>query len=295
MESGRSKVSIIIPHYNQKECLERLLPTIANQTYDDYEVIIIDDCTPDRSVVGYIKGFIKDYDNMRLVENAQNLLFIKTVNKGIVLANGEYICLLNADTKVTSNFVQRNVEIMDADRSVGALSCIIVDQHGNNWFSGGSFRGGFPVNLKDDFQGIRTADFAAGTASFYRREVFERIGLFDESLGMYHEDVEFGLRIRAQTNYKACMFSDKLVVHNKAPSIPHTAIYYYGYRNHILILRKYCPRYLPKVLLSHLRDIADLLATPISKPRPKSFLFWHGIALSVTRGVLAGLVKRQSK
>ena len=49
MGNGKIKVTIIIPHYNQKECLKVLLPSIANQTFTDYEVIIIDDFTPDRS------------------------------------------------------------------------------------------------------------------------------------------------------------------------------------------------------------------------------------------------------
>jgi len=87
------------------------------------------------------------------------------------------------------------------------------------------------------------------------------------------------------------MFSDKLVTHYLAPSIPNHEIYYLGHRNHVLILRRYCPRYLPKVLLSYSREIANFLAVSILKPSPRLFL----IALSVARGVLAGLLKRQSK
>jgi CDP-glycerol glycerophosphotransferase len=49
------RVSIIIPHYNQKECLKTLLPSIANQTFRNYDVLVIDDCTPDRSAVEYIE------------------------------------------------------------------------------------------------------------------------------------------------------------------------------------------------------------------------------------------------
>jgi len=312
MENSKCKVSIIIPHYNQKEYLKRLLPSIANQTFADYEVIIIDDATPDRSVVEYIKTFIKDHGNMRLVENTENMRFIKTCNKGIELAMGEYICLLNADTEVKNNFVERNVEILDADGSIGALSCVIVDQDGDNWFTGGSFKGGLPVNLKDDFQGIRPVDFVAGTAPFYRKDVFDRIGLLDENYRMYHEDIEFGLRLRAETDYKACMFPEKLVAHYLAGSIPLREMYDLARRNHILMLKKYYPRYLPKVLLWYTLDITrtlvrDLLEpTPnlslFVKPRPwKLFLFvkmklrcflW---ALNMAGGILAGLVNRQSK
>ena len=288
MENNRPKVSIIIPHYNQIECLKRLLPSIANQTFEDYEVIIIDDATPDRSAVEHITTFIKDHRKMRLVQNAENMRFIRTCNKGIGLAKGEYICLLNSDTEMKGNFIERNVEILDADGSIGGLSCILVDQEGKNWFTGGSFKRGLPVNLTDDFEGIRAVDFVAGTAPFYRREVFDRIGFFDENYHMYHEDVEFGLRLRAETNYKACMFPEKLVVHFLVSSIPKPEVYYFRYRNYMLLLRKYNPTHLPVMFLYILLAIISLLTFRLSR-RSLDYVTY------TIKGTLHGLVSRQSE
>jgi GT2 family glycosyltransferase len=291
MSDSKKKVTVIIPHYNQKECLKAVLPSIANQTFNDYEVIIIDDCSPDKSVVEYIKSFVKDYENMRLIENAENMRFIKTVNEGIKLAEGDYVCLLNSDTEVKKDFVQRNVEVMDGDQSIGALSCIVVDKDGKNWFTGGRFKSGFMVYLVDDFQGIRSVDFVAGTASFYRREVFNEIGLFDEDFTMYHEDVEFGLRMKSKTNYRTCMFAEKLVIHYVVPSIPRGDFFCYLNRNHIMLLRRYGKRYIPKiVLLNTLRQIANLLFVSVTKKDVRTVLFsWY-----VVRGTLDGLVRRQN-
>ena len=53
MKDEKIKVSNIIPHYNQKLCLERLLPNLADQTFKDFEVIIIDDCTPHKATVSF--------------------------------------------------------------------------------------------------------------------------------------------------------------------------------------------------------------------------------------------------
>jgi GT2 family glycosyltransferase len=291
METVTPKVSIIIPHYNQKECLKVLLPSVANQTLRDYEVIIVDDCSPDKSVIEFIRDFIKDRPNMRLVENTENMRFIKTVNKGIKLAAGEYICLLNQDTEVRSNFIQRNVEIMDANPSIGALSCIVVDKNGKNWFTGGRFKNGLIVNLVDNFEGIRTVDFVAGTACFYRKEVFNKIGLFDEDFGMYHEDVEYGLRMKARTNYKARVFAEKLVVHYGVPSIPSADFYYYLARNHMMLLRGYGKRYIPGVLCLHtLRQIAGLFLLSLLKLDGKPFL----LSKHVVKGTLDGFVERPS-
>ena len=268
------------------------MPSIANQNFDDYEVLIIDDYSPDRSVLDYIKSFIKDYRNFNLVENNENLGFVKTCNKGIGLARGDYICLLNNDTEVKSNFVQRNVEIVDADSSIGVLSCIIVDKHGKNWFSGGSFKSGLNVNLVDDFQGVRTVDWVSGTACFYRRDVFNKVGLLDEDFFMYHEDIEFCLRVRSKTDYKVCMFSDKLVTHYLGVSLGYNSWYYF-HRNHILLLKRYCPKYIPKVLI--LRSLREIIALIIVYTLKLRLVYALMGIIAIIRGTRDGLMSEKRK
>lgn len=265
MGDEKIKVSIIIPHYNQKDCLQRLFSNIVEQSYRDFEAIIIDDCTPDEDTVSYIEEFIKDKPYMHLVQNTVNLRFVRTCNKGIGLAKGEYICLLNSDTEIKSDFIQRNIEILDSDQSIGGLTCTIVDQYGKNWFTGGSYKNGIPVNLHEDFQGLRQVDFIAGTAAFYRRDVFDKIGLFDESFIMYHEDIEFGLRIKQRTDYRICTFSDKLVTHILVPSIPRSDVYYYICRNMVLLSKRYAPKSLPMVTM-------HILFYSIASPLFRAFL-----------------------
>lgn len=300
MQQRKSKVTIVIPNYNGREHLQRLLPSIVNQTYGEYDVIIIDDCSPDRAAVEYVKEFIAARENMQLVENRGNLGFAKTCNKGFKLATADYVCLLTNDTEVKSSFLDRTVEIMDADSSIGVLSCIILDGDGNNWFSRGSFRAGIRVNLRDDFEGVRSVDWVAGTACCYRRELFDEIGLLDEDFVMYHEDIDFCLRVRQETDYRVCVFPEKLVIHYRQPlesQAPNLARedrkYYYCHRNHILLLKRYCPQYLPKILLHNLREIIDLLVVPILKREPRSFPSSIHAIILIVRGTLAGLMKRQ--
>ena len=296
--SSATRVTIIIPHYNQKECLERLLPSVDAQTFKDFEVIIIDDCTPDEGTVSFIKDFVKDRPNMHLVQNTENMRFIKTCNKGIRLAKGEYICLLNSDTEIKSTFVERNVEVLDSDASIGALSCIVVDRHGHDWFCGGRYMKGIPINLENDFNGELPVDWIAGTAAFYRRAVFEEIGLFDESLIMYHEDVEYGLRMRAKTGYRACMISDRLVTHFLVPSIARIEVCIYSARNSVLLSRKYAVRYLPNLVIHIIvYDVCKCLVIAVGARllRKQSSTWESGMrsAIGCTRGLLRGLVSRQ--
>jgi len=287
VDKDRRRVSIIIPNYNRKRDLERLLPSIANQTFVDYEVIIIDDFSPDKSAVEYIKEFVKDRNNIRLVENAENIGFVKTCNKGIKLANSEYVCILTNDTEVAANFIQRNVEIMDGDSSIGVLSSIIVDKDGNNWFSGGSLKGFIPVCMTDDFLGIRSVDYVAGTACFYPKVIFDKVGLLNEHLIMYHEDVEFCLRVHCMTDYRTCMLGEKLVIHRvEAADLGSYKATYYLHRNLLLISKKYSRKSLPRILLYYLRETANLLLVSVLK-RNSDYLL-H--ILPIMRGTLDGLI-----
>lgn len=290
------RVTIIIPHYNQKECLQRLLPSVDSQTYGDFETIIIDDRTPDQDTVAFIRDFIKDKPNMQLVQNPENLRFIKTCNKGITLAKGDYVCFLNSDTEIKSSFVERNVAILDGDPSIGGLSCVVIDQYGNNWFSGGRYKRGSPHNFTDDFVGVRSADYVAGTAAFYRSEVFSRIGPFDASLVMYHEDVEFGLRMRRHTNYRLCVFSDKLVTHYLVPSIPRSELCYHLNRNRLAICREYALAHVPEVMIRiFVREVAArLILAPFALVALKSSLSsrWVRFAAASFRGMASAVVAK---
>jgi len=296
MTEKAPKVTIIIPHYNQKGCLERLLPSVDTQTFKDFEVIIIDDRTPDEATVSFIKDFIKDRPTMYLVQNSENMRFIKTCNKGIKLAKGDYICLLNSDTEVKSTFVEDNVRIMDSDTTIGGLSCVVVDQHGRNWFSGGRYRHGSHLNLTDDFEGVRPVDFVAGTAAFYRREVFHKIGLFNANLIMYYEDVEFGLRMRRKTDYRLCVFGEKLVSHFLVLSIPRSEMCYHLNRNRILLCREYASKYLPEVMVRiFVREVAArLVLAPLAllALKPSLSSRWLRFASASMRGMLHGTRSR---
>jgi len=293
------RASIIIPNYNGRNHLETLLPSIADQTFHDYEVIVIDDSSPDRSAVEYIKSFVTGRADFRLVENDENLGFVRNCNKGFRLAQGDYVCILTNDTRVEPNFIQRNVEITEADASIGVLSCVIVDQDGHNWFSGGLYRNGVRTNLQDDFHGVRQVDWVAGTACFYRRELLNKIGLLDETLVMYNEDIDFCLRVTRQTTYRVCMFSDKLVTHYLLRHEPLrlgvaklARLLYYRHRNSILLARRYCPRAVPSVAT---RGLGEIVAWPMRVIRARTYrqllLSWY-VAAIIMQGTLSGLLKR---
>ena len=139
-------------------------------------------------------------------------------------------------------------------------------------------------------------DWVAGTACFYRRELFDKAGLLDDSFVMYHEDIEFCLRVSDKTDYKVCMFSDKLVTHYMEHHEPLrmklaslTRAQYYSHKNYVLLTRRHCPEYLPKIFLHNLLDIIYWLKFTICRKRVKRLLASGYVAVVIIVATFVGL------
>ena len=86
------KFSIIIPTYNSESEIERALQSIRNQTFKNYEIIVIDDCSTDNTY-----EVLKKYNDIKLIKNTTNLKAGGARNRGLEVALGEYIIFLDAD------------------------------------------------------------------------------------------------------------------------------------------------------------------------------------------------------
>lgn len=90
------KVSIVIPVYNVEKYLEECLDTILNQSFVQYEVICVEDCSKDGSK-DILKCYMKKYDHLKVLYNEQNMGAANCRNKGLAHAEGEYVLFLDAD------------------------------------------------------------------------------------------------------------------------------------------------------------------------------------------------------
>ena len=109
------KVSVIMPVYNAGEYLMEAIESILNQTFTDFEFIIIDDGSTDNSL-----NIINTYNDPRiiLVRNETNLKLIASLNKGIKLANGKYIARMDADDISLPERLAKQVEFMDQHHNI---------------------------------------------------------------------------------------------------------------------------------------------------------------------------------
>jgi GT2 family glycosyltransferase/glycosyltransferase involved in cell wall biosynthesis len=105
LAARRLRVSVIIPVYNAPEELEHCLASVVAQTGQQARIIVIDDASPDPRVAEVLRRFRRKA-KLRIVTNRRNLGFTRTCNKGIRLAGGDDVVLLNSDTVVPARWLE---------------------------------------------------------------------------------------------------------------------------------------------------------------------------------------------
>ena len=124
----RPLVSVIIVNFNGCHLLRECLPTILNQDYPNYDVIVFDNGSNDLSV-NYLKS---TYPEVKVYCSKENLGFAGGNNRAVELAEGEYVILLNNDTKVIRNFISTLVESAEGRIHTASVAPRIVRSQGAN-------------------------------------------------------------------------------------------------------------------------------------------------------------------
>lgn len=126
-------VSVIIPVYNVENYVKEAMQSIQNQTYKNLEIIVIDDGSKDNTykVVEYLA---KDDDRIKLYKNEENLKIVKTLNRALSLANGEYIARMDGDDISALNRIEKKVKFLEENKEYDLVGCSMkaIDTDGNN-------------------------------------------------------------------------------------------------------------------------------------------------------------------
>lgn len=215
------KLSIVIPSWNGLELLKICLPSLIKQTFKDFEVIIVDNGSGDDSV----KYIQKNFPSFKIIKLPKNIGFAGAVNRGIKKAFGKYIILLNNDTEIDKNCLEYLVKTADSHPEVGIVAAKIknfyhrniidnagdeIDIIGHSFTRGTGQKDGLKFN-KPDYIFLVT-----GGGSLFKKEVFNKIGFFDEDYFLYMEDVDFCFRAQL-AGFKA-WYEPKAVIYHKRMS-----------------------------------------------------------------------------
>lgn len=203
MKTNNPLVSIIIVNWNGGDVFDSCLKSLSKLAYPNWELIVVDNASNDGSEL-LPKNYKNPINKYTLIKNNKNLGFAPANNKGYKSAKGDYILLLNNDTKVTPSFLTKMVKRMQKDMNVGVLQPkIYMMDEPNRLDNAGSFltrigfleHWGFGEKDSSEFD-IETAVFSAkGACMLIKREVIEKVGLFDDAFKSYFEESDFCWRV----------------------------------------------------------------------------------------------------
>lgn len=200
---ARPTVSVVIPIYGKLEYTLRCLRSIATHPPRvPFEVIVVDDCSPDDSaeVLARVPG-------IRLERNEKNLGFIRSCNRGASLARGSHVCFLNNDTEVHAAWLDELLATFDLFPGTGLVGSKliypdgklqeaggIIWRNGNAWNFGRGQDPDLPV-----YNYAREVDYCSGASILLPKALFDELGGFDEHyLPAYCEDSDLALKVRAK-------------------------------------------------------------------------------------------------
>ncbi len=197
-----TKISVIIANYNGIHFLKNCLDSLSKQSVSDFEVIVVDNGSTDGSGNWLTTC---PYPFVKTVLLEQNLGFGIANNRGFEKASGSIIVILNNDTILPENFLEKLIEpLKQPDIDMTAPLIVyrdhpqIIDKAGGHLFyPDGLNRGrGCGEKLTSRYRQAGECFYPDGCAAAFRRELIEKFGFFDEDFFLYGEDTDLGLRYR---------------------------------------------------------------------------------------------------
>jgi len=233
MAASEPRVAVIIPNYNGEEYLENCLTSLLDQTYSNYSITMVDNASADSSVELVRRQFpdveiIENRDNTGFAGGC-NAGLTRMLSDDSAAGEAEqrfkYFVLVNADVRAERDWLAELVSAAESDARIGlAQSLILIAGEGSQGRSGegsrgeggGRRRGDILINSagneahylgfgfcgyfrepdRGQFTRVMDVPFASGSSLLIRREVLAEVGLFDEDLFMYQEDLDLCWRSR---------------------------------------------------------------------------------------------------
>lgn len=232
--NSKPKLSIIIVSYNTKNITQNCLESIEKaQWRDNYEIIVIDNNSKDGSVEMIHNRFPK----VKLIENKENKLFAIANNQGARVAKGKYLLLLNSDTLIYEDNIQRMIEffehqkeevicvgpkILNRDKSLqscGAPKYGLIE----HFLQLMAVHKYFPLigkiwkTLPYSSNVTHQVGWVSGCCMMIPRNLYLKVGGLNENLIFYGEEPEFGYRSQ-KLGYKTIYFHEAEIIHLKGES-----------------------------------------------------------------------------
>lgn len=180
------KISVVLPVYNGEQYIEESIQSVLNQTWQDWELIIVDDCSTDRTPE-IIRWYAQQEPRIQVIQNAENQKLPRSLNIGFQCALGDYFTWTSDDNRYKPEAFETMLAYLCAAPEVGLVYCDMdfIDGEGNK-------TGSFCSEAKELY-----SKNCIGACFLYRRAVAEQIGEYDPAMFLV-EDYDYWLRIARQ-------------------------------------------------------------------------------------------------
>ena len=236
------EVSIVIVNYNGKDLLKVILKSIAKLNYKNYEVIIVDNNSSDKS-----REFIKkNYKNAKLISNKENLGY-SGINSALKYCTGKYILFLNNDMEIDKGCVKELIKAIEKDDKIGMAAPRLVNYYNRKMKSNGTWvsRAFYNGHI---CSGKILKEIPYMGVGLIRKSIVDRFGyLFDKDYFIYAEDMDLGLRLRL-LGYKTVFAPDAVLYHMHAITTKKSS----SYKMTFLMERNLLITYLKILSLKHI-------------------------------------------
>lgn len=257
-------LSIIIVSFNTRELLADCLHSIFSQKGTEFEVWVVDNASSDESA----QMVKKEFPQVRLIENRENLGFSGANNLAIKKAQGQFLFLLNSDTILKGQALAKILDFFDENPEAGVVGVKILNSDGSPQESVGKFynlintflmlfgveRMGLMRSSPDE---TKEVDWVSGAALALRKEILPKVGLLDENFFMYMEEVEWCFRAKL-AGFKIFFYPQARVVHYERGSAKKSEAIWGIYRGLALFFQKYKPPWQVAILKLMLKTKAAL-------------------------------------
>ncbi len=225
-------LSIVIITWKMRDLLQKCLTTIYQYTSEiKFEIILIDNNSQD----GTVEMIENSFPQIQLIKNEVNRGVAPARNQGLKLALGKYILILDADMELIENSILSLFKFMERTPSCGIVGAKLVDSYKNLQYSCKRFPSFFALvfrrlenfslieNSKTlsrhmmkewDHKSIKEVDYLIGACQFFRKEVIDKIGFYDDKIFYGPEDIDFCLRVW-NGGWKVCYFPLTQIIHHE--------------------------------------------------------------------------------
>lgn len=207
-------VFIVVLNFNGKDTLNGCLSSLYQSDYPEFEVVVVDNDSKD----GSFEQAKQFFSRAHFIKNDANFGFAKGNNIGIRFALekfADYVFVLNNDAFVEKTTLSVLVQTMKRNPNIGVASPLIFSANNKTWFAGGKINWlkmkAFHLYEVSSASPYAT-EYITGCSMLVKKEVFKKIGLFNERFFLYYEDADFSVRAK-KAGFDLCIIPEAHLQH----------------------------------------------------------------------------------